>query len=312
MKRIICFMLAFVVIICLTSCDNKKSEANLKNDIDSLSYALGVVQTQGLKDYLVNSLSVDTVYIDDFIKGVNEGANAGDSKQRTAYLAGISIGQQISGQLVKGINAEVFGDGSPKTISLNNYMAGFISGLIGNYDLMTIQRAIEVSQRLMSEIKNRENLEINRAGDKEQQLTEQTTQHAPSINNEWQYLEKEDKLNGIRNYEAKIISIDGKIECSVSAMDLTGSGNYTNILSVAWYDDAIPACHGKLLIGMKFPNDTQWRKIPIKCNGHAGALVGELKLRDEYELLKSSSQFSILIANEEFVFKASEPLRWSH
>lgn len=312
MKRIICFMLAFVVIICLTSCDNKKSEANLKNDIDSLSYALGVVQTQGLKDYLVNSLSVDTVYIDDFIKGVNEGANAGDSKQRTAYLAGISIGQQISGQLVKGINAEVFGDGSPKTISLNNYMAGFISGLIGNNDLMTIQRAIEVSQRLMSEIKNRENLEINRAGDKEQQLTEQTTQHAPSINNEWQYLEKEDKLNGIRNYEAKIISIDGKIECSVSAIDLTGSGNYTNILSVAWYDDAIPACHGKLLIGMKFPNDTQWRKIPIKCNGHAGALVGELKLRDEYELLKSSSQFSILIANEEFVFKPSEPLRWSH
>ena len=191
-------------------------------------------------------------------------------------------------------------------------MAGFISGLIGNNDLMTIQRAIEVSQRLMSEIKNRENLEINRAGDKEQQLTEQTTQHAPSINNEWQYLEKEDKLNGIRNYEAKIISIDGKIECSVSAMDLTGSGNYTNILSVAWYDDAIPACHGKLLIGMKFPNDTQWRKIPIKCNGHAGALVGELKLRDEYELLKSSSQFSILIANEEFVFKPSEPLRWSH
>ena len=204
MKRIICFMLAFVVIICLTSCDNKKSEANLKNDIDSLSYAVGLVQTQGLRDYLVNSLSVDTVYIDDFIKGVNEGANAGDSKQRTAYLAGISIGQQISGQLVKGINAEVFGDGSPKTISLNNYMAGFISGVIGNNDLMTIQRAIEVSQRLMSEIKNRENLEINRAGDKEQQLTEQTTQHAPSINNEWQYLEKEDKLNGIRNYEAKI------------------------------------------------------------------------------------------------------------
>ncbi len=165
-------MLAFVVIICLASCDNKTPEANLMNNIDSLSYSLGVVHTQGLKDYLVNRLSVDTAYIDDFIKGLNEGANAGDSKQRNAYLVGITIGQQICNQSVKDINTEVFGEGSPKTISLKNFMAGFIGEIKGNNNLMTMQRATEVSQRLMSEIKNRENLEINRAGDKEQQLTD--------------------------------------------------------------------------------------------------------------------------------------------
>ena len=73
-------MWAFVVIICLASCDDKTPEADLMNNIDSLSYSLGVVQTQGLKNYLVNRLSVDTAYIDDFIKGLNEGANAGYSK----------------------------------------------------------------------------------------------------------------------------------------------------------------------------------------------------------------------------------------
>ncbi len=172
MKRILRFMLAFVVIICLASCDNKTPEANLMNNIDSLSYSLGVVQTQGLKNYLVNRLSVDTAYIDDFIKGLNEGANAGDSKQRNAYLVGISIGLQICNQSVKDINTEVFGEGSPKTISLKNFMAGFIGEIKGNNNLMTMQRATEVSQRLMSEIKNRENLEINRAGDKERQLTD--------------------------------------------------------------------------------------------------------------------------------------------
>ena len=177
MRRIIHFMLVFVVIICLASCDKKTPEANLMNDIDSLSYSMGVVHTQGLKDYLVNSLSVDTAYIDDFIKGLNEGANAGDSKQRNAYLVGISIGQQISGQTVKDINTEVFGEGSSKTISLKNFMAGFIGEIKGNNNLMTMQRATEVSQRLMSVIKNKGNLERNHIGDNEQQLTDNLTEN---------------------------------------------------------------------------------------------------------------------------------------
>ena len=86
-----------------TSCGNTPS-ANLKTDIDTVSYAIGLAQTQGLKQYLVNQLGVDTAYIDAFIKGLNEGANAGDDKQTAAYYAGIQIGQQISNQMVKGIN----------------------------------------------------------------------------------------------------------------------------------------------------------------------------------------------------------------
>lgn len=66
---------------------------------------------------------------DDFIKGLNDGANAGDDKKKAAYYAGIQIGQQISNQMVKGINHEVFGDDSTKTISLKNFTAGFITVL---------------------------------------------------------------------------------------------------------------------------------------------------------------------------------------
>jgi FKBP-type peptidyl-prolyl cis-trans isomerase FklB len=135
------------------SCDNGTPKASLKSDVDTVSYAIGMAQTQGLKDYLVGRLGVDTAYMDEFIKGLNEGANAGDDKKRAAYYAGIQIGQQISNQMVKGINHELFGDDSTKTISLKNFMAGFISGTTGKGGLMTVDSAAQVAQQMMRTIK---------------------------------------------------------------------------------------------------------------------------------------------------------------
>ncbi len=114
-----------------------------------------MAQTNGLKDYLVNRLDIDTAYIDEFIKGLNEGANAGDDKKKAAYYAGIQIGQQISNQMVKGINHELFGNDSTQTISLKNFMAGFISGTTGKGGLMTVDSAQMVTQTLMQTIKGR-------------------------------------------------------------------------------------------------------------------------------------------------------------
>ena len=139
-----------------TACGNSTPTANLKSDVDSLSYAIGMAQTNGLKEYLVERLGVDTAYMADFIKGLNEGANAGDNKKKAAYYAGIQIGQQIANRMIKGINHEVFGDDSTKTISLKNFMAGFISGTTGKKGLMTVDSAQMVAQRLIQVIKAKE------------------------------------------------------------------------------------------------------------------------------------------------------------
>ena len=139
-----------------TACGNSTPKASLKTDVDTMSYAIGMAQTQGLKDYLVGSLGVDTAYMSEFIKGLNEGVNAGENKKKAAYYAGIQIGQQISNRMLKGINHEVFGDDSTKTISLKNFMAGFVSGTTGKKGLMTIEEAQETAQRKMQEIKARE------------------------------------------------------------------------------------------------------------------------------------------------------------
>jgi Domain amino terminal to FKBP-type peptidyl-prolyl isomerase. len=69
----------------------KDPKANLKTDIDSLSYSIGMSQTQGLKDYLVQRVQMDTTYMDEFIKGLNEGVKK-TSKKEEAYFAGLQIG----------------------------------------------------------------------------------------------------------------------------------------------------------------------------------------------------------------------------
>ena len=153
--KTICFLAAVAVAAILGSCTNGTPKANLKDDVDTLSYAIGLAQTQGLKDYLTMRMDVDTTYIDEFVKGLNEGANAGDNKKKAAYYAGIQIGQQVSQQMVKGINYEIFGDDSTRTISLKNFMAGFISGTTGKNGLMTIDEASQTAQSLMQSVKAR-------------------------------------------------------------------------------------------------------------------------------------------------------------
>ena len=135
-----------------TSCGNSTPKPSLKNDVDTMSYAMGLSQTQGLKEYLAQ-MEIDTTYMDAFVKGLNEGANAGDDKKKAAYYAGIQIGQQISNRMVKGINHEIFGEDSTKTISLKNFMAGFITGATGKKGLMTIEQAGPLAQAKMIAIK---------------------------------------------------------------------------------------------------------------------------------------------------------------
>ena len=139
-----------------SSCGNSSApKADLKTDVDSMSYAIGYVQSQYMRQAIEQGQVIDTTYIDEFVKGVNEGVNAGDDKKKAAYIIGLQVGQQISGQLLKGINNEVYGGDSTKTISLKNLLAGFITGVTGKKGIMTPETANMVAQTKMQEIKTK-------------------------------------------------------------------------------------------------------------------------------------------------------------
>ncbi len=153
MKKLVIAAFVAVAAAAFTACGNSTPKANLKSDVDTMSYAIGLAQTQGLREYLVGRMGMDTTYIDQFIKGLNDGVNVGDDKKKAAYYAGVQIGQQISTQMIPGINHEIFGDDSTKTISLKNFMAGFVTGATNSKGLMSAEEAQVIFQTKMQQIK---------------------------------------------------------------------------------------------------------------------------------------------------------------
>lgn len=103
-------------------------EGQHENEVDTLSYMMGVSNSQGLKEYATGRLGVDTAYMADFIRGIEQGTKEVDAKQK-AYLAGMQIGQQISGEMFEAINNQLFRGDSTQTLSKENFLAGFISAV---------------------------------------------------------------------------------------------------------------------------------------------------------------------------------------
>ena len=152
-------MVALALLVVGATFNSARAQQIPPTRIDSLSYSMGMAQTQGLKDYLSKQMKIDVNLTDDFVKGLKEGVNAGEDKQKAAYYAGLQIGQQIANQMKPGINKELFGDDSSKSISMDQFMAGFVSGYTGKEGLMSMDDATKTAQRLMEEVKNEALLE---------------------------------------------------------------------------------------------------------------------------------------------------------
>jgi len=153
MKKI-SLILAVAMAAIMTSCNQTAPNANLKTDIDTLSYAIGMSQTQGLKEYLSMRMGIDTTYVEDFLKGFSESVKAGEDKKKAAYYAGIQIGQQVSQGMVKNINQMIFGEDSTQTINENNVYAGFMAAVAGKEDIMSIDSANNYVQTKMDAVRN--------------------------------------------------------------------------------------------------------------------------------------------------------------
>ena len=153
MKKVT-FIMALAVAAGLASCTAQSPKANLKTDIDSLSYAIGMARTEGLDQYLAQQ-GVDSTQMAEFIKGFNEGATKIDKKD-AAYMAGMQIGQMVSKQWVEGFNQQIFGGDSTQTVSRENLLAGFIAGVAGK-GLMTKEEAQAFMNTQMEAVKEKAN-----------------------------------------------------------------------------------------------------------------------------------------------------------
>lgn len=113
-------------------------------------------QTEGIEQYFMQQ-GIDSTQMADFLKGFNEGATK-LGKKDAAYIAGLQLGQMVSKRWVEGLNQQIFGTDSTKTISRENLLAGFVAGVI-NKGVMSKEEARAFTQTSMDAIKEKANAE---------------------------------------------------------------------------------------------------------------------------------------------------------
>lgn len=153
MKKI--FLLALAVVMSAAFCPAdaaKKSKKNKKKNkkevlapvqiatsSDSLSYAAGMALTNGLMPYLIQTLNVDTTYMDDFIRGFNDIVNNGEDPKTNAYAAGMSVANQLKGQMLQNITSEF--TNTPDSINKSLVYRGFADALTNDTTVMKLMNA---------------------------------------------------------------------------------------------------------------------------------------------------------------------------
>ncbi len=156
MKKLSILLAIAITIAMGSSCTAQAPKAQLKNQVDSLSYAIGLSYTQGLQQHLTMNMGVDSAHINDFIKGFIESANINkDDKKKAAYMAGIQIGQQIGG-MTQNISNEfisLYGD-STKEVNKADLLAGFVSGVAPKGGKMTMEEAQMFVQATMENLRS--------------------------------------------------------------------------------------------------------------------------------------------------------------
>ena len=145
--------------------NNGAPKENMKNSVDSLSYMFGLMQGNGIKNYYLQRAGIDSSNIDEFIKGMLEGAKVGDDKDKNAYLLGLQMGQNIANNAVKNLNYNIFGEDSTKTISVDNLFAGLVKGITADSIGLSEEQITKIIEEKDEAIRNDIYGSVKKAGE---------------------------------------------------------------------------------------------------------------------------------------------------
>lgn len=134
MKKVSVLMAAVAAAASLASCTAQSPKANLKNEVDSISYSLGVLQSDPrLKDMLKQQLDLDSTTYSAFLEGFIQGAQNKD-KKAIARAIGFSQGMQFNEKNLKQGSVQFFGGDSTKVLNQADLLAGYVAAF-NNKDL---------------------------------------------------------------------------------------------------------------------------------------------------------------------------------
>ncbi len=135
------FILAVLLVVAFTACNSNKAKLpTLKTDIDSLNYAFGLANGNGIKNYYLakDTANADSlkIKIASLLKGIKDGMKGEDSNYAELEGIGTNIGSALKEQSEKGL----MGDSTLK-VDMDLIKQGLVNGLRGSKLTMTAEEA---------------------------------------------------------------------------------------------------------------------------------------------------------------------------
>lgn len=145
-------ILTVIIVAVFTSCNNnqKAQLPTLKTQIDSLNYAFGLANGNGIKNYYLKADSSKTdsikIKIAMLLKGLDEGMKGNNVDEKYSEIA--ELGTRIGAALKEQKETGLMGDSALK-VDINIIKQGLINGLKGSNVQMTAQEAQTYLQSTM-------------------------------------------------------------------------------------------------------------------------------------------------------------------
>lgn len=117
--------------------------------VDQFSYALGIANSSGLKQYMQQQLKIDTAkYMDDFLRGFTEMANNSKDDKVKAYATGLQIGEQVMNQMLAQANKQITDNRDSAFVNTQEFLRGFIEAT-KNASSISGDSAMKIAERQM-------------------------------------------------------------------------------------------------------------------------------------------------------------------
>jgi len=142
---------ALIAAIAFSSCDsNKTSLPTLKTQIDSLNYAFGIANGDGIKNYYIKGDSAKKS-IATLMAGIKEGMKGKVEKENTEL---VDLGNKIGSSLKDQKKSGLMGDSTLK-VDIKLIKQGLVNGMKGSKIQMNPQQAQEYLQKTMSTLQDK-------------------------------------------------------------------------------------------------------------------------------------------------------------
>ena len=148
MKKIV-FIMTLVAAFCITSCGGGKNVANvsLKTPEDSLSFSMSLSAARNLSNSVYN-MGVDSACVKDFVRGMCDAFPMSDDAKSKAYVAGLSIGAELA-NVYENSNDMAYNGDETKKLDRAMFLAGVIAGVYNDNKIMSVEQAIEYSDKAL-------------------------------------------------------------------------------------------------------------------------------------------------------------------